>query len=213
MCGGHWLRTDLISMRYHSEISNKVLLTYSSQHIFIYSVVTIHWIPNFLSPRKSFNTRRFLILRRRSYGEYLPLSDSPLLLILNLEWENKGDLNFFFFCKFCSRKAAKPWVCMSKGIAMNILVFSFCVFCEGGNHQSVPVYLSCYWAISCSLRLSDDSYSFFCHKGTEKKRGELFLIILVHLAPREGKFVVLWVSTKCLMFIWNAELIMEGRWH
>lgn len=53
--------------------------------------------PNFLSPRQSFNTRRFLILKRRIYGKYWPLSDSLLSLILNLEWENKGDLKFSFF--------------------------------------------------------------------------------------------------------------------
>lgn len=70
---------------------------------------TVQWQyiehPNLLSSRQSFNTWRSLILRR-SYGKYLPLSDSPLLLILNLEWEYKDDLKLLFFLIILLRRGS-----------------------------------------------------------------------------------------------------------
>lgn len=110
LCHGYWLRTELMTMRYHSEVSDKLLLTCTRQQyrlvfgniwskILAKAGIYLQCDDNTLNAQTFYLPDNPLIPVDSLYSKeeamvYRPLSDSPLLLNLNLEWENKGDLKF-----------------------------------------------------------------------------------------------------------------------
>lgn len=148
----------------------------------------------------------------------MALSDSPWLLNLNLEWENKADFKLLLNSLYSVEVRL-----LSLGSAHELehcneysSVFSLC-FPRSSRPPQCTAYLSYYWTVPCALGLADGSpIFFFLCPGHRKICRKLLLVILLTvlhtlLQEKSKPIVLLGVSTQCLLFIRNVELIIEGK--